>query len=78
MDGPDPHHRHLPPGSTAASVIARWEDRRMLLRLADGSAVQAHVPAALQDALDVGDEVWVVLGGDGSVADLGRRSNGSG
>lgn len=63
--------RGTDPLRTRAEVIARWEDRRVLLRLADGPTVAAEVPAQLQSRYDVGDSAWVQLAADGTVVTWG-------
>ena len=49
-----------------AVVIGRWGDDTALLRLDDGTTLEAPVPARLRDAIDVG--ATVDLEGDDVVA----------
>ena len=39
-----------------AVVIGRWGDDTALLRMADGTTVEAPVPEALRERFEVGDE----------------------
>lgn len=63
--------RRRDPVRTKAQVVARWQDHRVLLRLAEGVTLPALVPAPIRDRYDVGDSAWVELAPDGSVAEWG-------
>ena len=58
-----------PPRS--AEVIGRWGDDMALLRTGDGETIEAAVPEALRDRIDVGTRVTVAPDG---VVDWGTAS----
>jgi hypothetical protein len=62
-----------PPRIRTAVVIGRWGDDTALLRIDDGTTVEAAVPERLRDAIDVGTRVD--LDGDNVVTRrrFGRR-----
>jgi hypothetical protein len=41
--------------SARAVVIGRWADDTVLLRMDDGTTVEAEVPEALRDRFEIGD-----------------------
>jgi hypothetical protein len=54
-----------------ATVIARWDAHRALLRTAAGLAFPVQVPPELQDRLDVEAAAWVKLDGADQVVEWG-------
>jgi hypothetical protein len=50
-----------------ATVIARWDSRRALIRTDGGETVPVEVAPELQERVDVGESVWVEFGDDGEV-----------
>jgi uncharacterized protein YuzE len=51
-----------------ATVIARWDARRALLRTDAGETVPVEVAPELQERVDVGESVWVEFDDDGEIA----------
>ena len=47
-----------------AVVIGRWGDDTALLRMPDGTAIEAPVPEGLRDRFEVGDEAELEFVGD--------------
>jgi hypothetical protein len=50
-----------------ATVVARWQDWRALLRTASGETLQVEVAPELQAEVDVGAAAWVERSADGQV-----------
>ena len=65
---PDQHAprrgRRFGGGGRSAVVIGRWGDDTALLRLEDGTTLEAPVPEPLRELIDVGTKAAVADGGE--------------
>ena len=63
-----PERRGPAPRQIAGTVVGRWSDEKVLIRLADARMVELPAPEALRGRFEVGDEVSVLLEADGEIA----------
>jgi hypothetical protein len=54
-----------------ATVIARWDGGRVLLRTPDGESVTLEVPEERQAEVDVGLDIWIEVDDGGGVGAWG-------
>ena len=58
-----------PEGVVFATVIGRWDDERVLLQTAGGDSISVSVPEGVKAGVDVGQNVRVEFGPEGTVRD---------